>query len=122
MFGEQAKEERFQGVMNQFVVSKLSAGVRTYFVLHTRAESSQSVLITELTKLVAEKKLDKDRMFVLATEVRTHTMFDQTLFSKWEDTKIEEWRSSKEVTLGDAAKAAKESCVLGKIETVYSDG
>lgn len=77
MFGEKSGEEQYQGVMNQYVVSKLSGAERNYWVFHKRGENAVSVLIQELTKL----KL-KDEHFVRI--VRSVQTTHQLTVIEWE--------------------------------------
>lgn len=66
MFGAKAGEERFQGKLNQFVVTRLSGKSRAYWIFHTRGEDPMSVLVSALK----EQDLPEDDVLRLGSAVK----------------------------------------------------
>lgn len=70
MFGVKPGEERFQGTLNQFVITKLTGKPTSYWVLHTKGEDAVSVLINAL----ALAKMDTESMMTVVQSLQLHML------------------------------------------------
>jgi len=111
MFGAKPGEERFQGALNQYVVTKLSGAHRSYYVLHTRGEDPSSILIAEFTKL----KTSPDDLHSLISSITERHMFSSSEWFAASSREVIAWGSEdKRVFLKDEITKSKlTSSIIG---------
>lgn len=128
MFGSVPGDERRQGVMNQYVVSKLEADDVDYFVLHTRGENPRSILITTLTKHYGEQKPKKstDQIAELvhrlvSAVINERTYRDVSEYDRVKDIEVYLTGQKAQATIESIVSKATNSCVIGIVKKTKDD-
>lgn len=114
MFGTKPGEERFQGKLNQFVITKLTGDSKNYWVIHTKGEEAISILISAMALM----KMDTEQMIDAVKNLQVHLLSQM----EWIAMKVQQesglvvygWGTKEKINLHDVVnKGISSSRVIG---------